>query len=326
MKVKAATIARDLGLSKATVSLALNHKPGVSEETKKLIFNYIDQVENGITTSKVIKIVNYARKQIDPTTTEVDLWTNTLAMFNKEAKKDGYLLSIDYIEDDLIEIEKLVIEYRQPLIAGIIIFANEMDKETFNLFKQINKPTIIYDNDYQDDHYSYVMIDNYHGLEEIIKLIKSKGFKQIGYLANQDNTFNFQKRREAFKTLITKYQLDGKIYITGNSVDTSYSVIKEGLENNLYPRVLISENYQISISAIKAFQDLQLELKKDVHLAGIDEIPNYFCYGYNLTVLKIAHSKRAKLAMMLLKDEIEQNDLQKFRVYSTCKLIIGDTL
>ena len=42
MKIKAAQIARDLGLSKATVSLALNDKPGVSEETKKMIFQYID--------------------------------------------------------------------------------------------------------------------------------------------------------------------------------------------------------------------------------------------------------------------------------------------
>ena len=65
MKIKAAQIARDLGLSKATVSLALNDKPGVSEETKKMIFQYIDRMEKGIdiVENNIIKIVNYSKKK-----------------------------------------------------------------------------------------------------------------------------------------------------------------------------------------------------------------------------------------------------------------------
>ena len=39
MKVKAADIARELQISKATVSLALNNKPGVSEQTRQEILD-----------------------------------------------------------------------------------------------------------------------------------------------------------------------------------------------------------------------------------------------------------------------------------------------
>ena len=38
MKVKSVDIARRLGLSKATVSLALNGKPGVNERTRQRVF------------------------------------------------------------------------------------------------------------------------------------------------------------------------------------------------------------------------------------------------------------------------------------------------
>ena len=44
MKIKAADIARNLNLSKATVSLVLNNKPGVSEKTRRRIFDYIEDV------------------------------------------------------------------------------------------------------------------------------------------------------------------------------------------------------------------------------------------------------------------------------------------
>ena len=170
MKIKAAQIARDLGLSKATVSLALNDKPGVSEETKKMIFQYIDRMEKGIdiVENNIIKIVNYSKKE-NIYGGEVDLWSEVLSEFNKEAKKDGYSLGIDYINDDIDEINKLIMECNQGHVVGAIVFANDLDEDIFKLFKQIKKPLIIYDNDFDDDNYSYVMIDNYQGMEKIIK-------------------------------------------------------------------------------------------------------------------------------------------------------------
>lgn len=327
MKIKAAQIARDLGLSKATVSLALNDKPGVSEETKKMIFQYIDRMEKGIdiVENNIIKIVNYSKKE-NIYGGEVDLWSEVLSEFNKEAKKDGYSLGIDYINDDIDEINKLIMECNQGHVVGAIVFANDLDEDIFKLFKQIKKPLIIYDNDFDDDNYSYVMIDNYQGMEKIIKLIVEKGFNEVCYLANSHDNYNFRKRRMAFTDLISKYNLTGRIFITGNDVESVYEAMKTELVDKSFPKVLISENYQVSIGTIKAIQEMNLSFKDDINLIGIDEIPDYFCYGHHLTALKIIHGKRAGVALSLLKREIEDHDVEKFKIYSTCRLVEGDTI
>lgn len=327
MKIKAAQIARDLGLSKATVSLALNDKPGVSEETKKMIFQYIDRMEKGIdiVENNIIKIVNYSKKE-NIYGGEVDLWSEVLSEFNKEAKKDGYSLGIDYINDDIDEINKLIMECNQGHVVGAIVFANDLDEDIFKLFKQIKKPLIIYDNDFDDDNYSYVMIDNYQGMEKIIKLIVEKDFNEVCYLANSHDNYNFRKRRMAFTDLISKYNLTGRIFITGNDVESVYEAMKTELVDKSFPKVLISENYQVSIGTIKAIQEMNLSFKADINLIGIDEIPDYFCYGHHLTALKIIHGKRAGVALSLLKKEIEDHDVEKFKIYSTCRLIEGDTI
>lgn len=327
MKIKAAQIARDLGLSKATVSLALNDKPGVSEETKKMIFQYIDRMEKGIdiVENNIIKIANYSKKE-NIYGGEVDLWSEVLSEFNKEAKKDGYSLGIDYINDDIDEINKLIMECNQGHVVGAIVFANDLDEDIFKLFKQIKKPLIIYDNDFDDDNYSYVMIDNYQGMEKIIKLIVEKGFNEVCYLANSHDNYNFRKRRMAFTDLISKYNLTGRIFITGNDVESVYAAMKTELADKSFPKVLISENYQVSIGTIKAIQEMNLSFKDDINLIGIDEIPDYFCYGHHLTALKIIHGKRAGVALSLLKKEIEDHDVEKFKIYSTCRLIEGDTI
>lgn len=327
MKIKAAQIACDLGLSKATVSLALNDKPGVSEETKKMIFQYIDRMEKGIdiVENNIIKIVNYSKKE-NIYGGEVDLWSEVLSEFNKEAKKDGYSLGIDYINDDIDEINKLIMECNQGHVVGAIVFANDLDEDIFKLFKQIKKPLIIYDNDFDDDNYSYVMIDNYQGMEKIIKLIVEKGFNEVCYLANSHDNYNFRKRRMAFTDLISKYNLTGRIFITGNDVESVYEAMKTELVDKSFPKVLISENYQVSIGTIKAIQEMNLSFKDDINLIGIDEIPDYFCYGHHLTALKIIHGKRAGVALSLLKKEIEDHDVEKFKIYSTCRLVEGDTI
>ena len=327
MKIKAAQIARDLGLSKATVLLALNDKPGVSEETKKMIFQYIDRMEKGIdiVENNIIKIVNYSKKE-NIYGGEVDLWSEVLSEFNKEAKKDGYSLGIDYINDDIDEINKLIMECNQGHVVGAIVFANDLDEDIFKLFKQIKKPLIIYDNDFDDDNYSYVMIDNYQGMEKIIKLIVEKGFNEVCYLANSHDNYNFRKRRMAFTDLISKYNLTGRIFITSNDVESVYEAMKTELVDKSFPKVLISENYQVSIGTIKAIQEMNLSFKDDINLIGIDEIPDYFCYGHHLTALKIIHGKRAGVALSLLKKEIEDHDVEKFKIYSTCRLVEGDTI
>ena len=42
MKIKAVDVARKLNISKATVSLALNDKPGVSQQTKEAVLRCIE--------------------------------------------------------------------------------------------------------------------------------------------------------------------------------------------------------------------------------------------------------------------------------------------
>lgn len=328
MKIKAAEIARQLGISKATVSLALNNKPGVSNETKKQILQYIDRVENGIVAKNeqnIIKILCFS-KQIKVTYhAEVDLWSGVLTEFSQEAKKDGFVIGIDYIGDTAKGIEQAINDCNQEHVAGVVLFATEMILSDFEPFKKINKPMVIYDNDFNDGNYSYIMIDNYHGLEKIIAHLINTNYNQITYLANAGDNYNFRERRYAFRDIVEKKGLTGDLVISGADVESSYLKIKDDLNNKLYHKAIICENYQVSIGAIKAVQELGLIINQDVVVVGIDEIPDYFCYGHKLTALKVSHNQRAFMAMVLLKQEILNQQTDKFRIYSSCELVKGDT-
>lgn len=329
MKIKLTQIARDLGLSKATVSLALNNKPGVSEDTKRLILGYINRIENGIETDndgKVIKLLCYSKSINLVYNAEVDLWSGVIGEFIREAKKDGFTIGIDYIGDSEEGIEQVIDECNnESYVVGVILFATMMNLKDFEPFKRINKPMVIYDNDFKDIDYSYVMIDNYHGIEKIIDYLVETKSKEITYLANTGDNYNFRQRRKAFDLLINQNGLNGEICYTGDEVESSYEIIKDNLVKQRYFKTIICENYQVSIGMIKAIQELGLKLNDDIRIIGIDEIPDYFCYGHKLTSLKVSHNQRAYMAIILLKQEILHHSCDKFRIYSSCELISGDT-
>ena len=52
MRLKAKEIAKELGVSPATVSLALNDRPGINQETKQRILDYIQEREEEIRQEK----------------------------------------------------------------------------------------------------------------------------------------------------------------------------------------------------------------------------------------------------------------------------------
>ena len=109
MKIKMVDIAKHLGVSKATVSLAVNGKPGVNEETRRMVLECLEEMkknngvipvkENIVTVSghpvnQMIKIVIVNHSKGAACNSETDLWSDVLATFDSEARRLGYLYGI----------------------------------------------------------------------------------------------------------------------------------------------------------------------------------------------------------------------------------------
>ena len=123
MKIKMVDIAKHLGVSKATVSLAVNGKPGVNEETRRMVLECLEEMkknngvipvkENIVTVSghpvnQMIKIVIVNHSKGAACNSETDLWSDVLATFDSEARRLGYLYGVTYLNDDIAQIEAVL--------------------------------------------------------------------------------------------------------------------------------------------------------------------------------------------------------------------------
>lgn len=331
MGVKMVEVARHLGVSKATVSLAVNGKPGVNEETRRKVLECIEMMKKNNnkmpemrqeyrteTADRMIKVVimNHRKKVVcDP---ELDLWSEVLTTFDAQAKKMHYIYSLTYM-NDTEEADTVIEECNMPLTAGVILFGTEMEEADFEILRKINKPIVIYDCEIQGGKYSSVCIDNAGAVQEALKLLEHSGVSDIKYLGTGKEIYNFRKRREAFRNaLIAKDHMPARddIVELGNTIPEITEQMLEWMDRHALPQAFIFENYQISIGVLTALRRKGIQVPHDVKLVGIDEIPEYIMADIPLTQIKIPHADRAVMAMGLLDSEIRNPKMAKIKIYA----------
>lgn len=340
MRVKAVQIAKELGISKATVSLALNHKPGVSEKTKKKVFACKEKLEkNGATQlfsitlpseKNIVKIVVASKGLRQVFAPEMDLWTEVHTVFVSEAKKSGYSVETIYVDIRQAKLDRLIEECNGSTVAGVILQATELDDKDISVFEKIKNPMVIYDNESTDSCHNCVVADNYLGVNRAVSYLFRKGYKDIIYMANTKEIYNFRKRREGFCKTLTEYNLNpyqpSRVVPVGSTIENICNKTKQYLDTRGLPDAFVLENYQVTIGVTMAMRERRIKVPEQVALIGIDEIPRYMTGDFRLTSVRVPHMERATLTMMLLRKEIEEQSSTKSRIMTDCRLIEGESV
>lgn len=338
MKVKAVDIAKALGISKATVSLALNNKAGISEETKKKILLYKNALEqdseasrpNGKKLQGSIKIVTYVKHGDiihDHESNTGNVLPDGLESLDRIARKAGLSLSITYFHEKEDNINQLIMSCKDENIVGIFLVATEMLPEDFKPFRQLNIPLMIFDNDFEDLSSDNTILNNRLAVKMGMKYLYQNGHKDVTYLYNSTTIYNFTTRRESFQEVSSKLGIHADMVEIGTKVQEIYRNMKVYIENgNHIPTAFFSENYVISMGVMKALQDCGYEVPNDVSLVGIDEIPTYALMDIPVTVVKVLQKNRAIVAMNRLLERINKKVNEPVQIVIGPEMILGKSV
>ena len=340
--VKAVEIARRLNISKATVSLALNGKPGVSRETREAVLQCKEELEQenpgyprkgpvpqSAEKATLIKLVLFDRALSVVCDSTLNLWTDTLRRFDHEAKKFGYSIGITYASPEKENIFAVVEECNHPQVAGVLLFATEMRDHDFTYFSGLRKPMVIYDNDLGSQHHC-IVADNEVITQRAVQGLAASGYRNLVYLAENFWIYNFEKRRIGYLAGLYTARLDKfkcPIIEVGETVEEAENFMQQWLAENPLPDAFLTENYRVSIGLIRALHTLGIEIPEQVGILGIDEIPAYMTEGIQLSCIRIDHRDRVPIAMKLLIQEIEEKpDGVKLNIVSRSQIIKGESL
>ena len=337
MRIKAKGIAKELGLSEATVSLALNDRPGVNENTKKRILECVREkqeklqenfeIQKKIVHGKVM-MLNYIKNGIIMKRSQEQ--NPIIEKIRETVKREGYTFEYRLFQEQFEEIGNLISECREKDVKGIYIMAAEMGKSDIYPFLELQIPIVAGDNLFYEEGINSFLIDNREGIRRGVDYLVDKGHSRIVYLAEDIDIFNFLERREAFVLEMAKREcgdVSNRIRHLGSNVEeVAFSMGKYLDEGMRGVTALILESSVISMGVIKALLERNVRIPMDISLIGFDAVAPVELPGFELTLIKETHTKRHLAAVKHLMQYMKDENEEIMRVYYRTRLFEGQTV
>lgn len=204
MKVAMKDIAEYLGISINAVSLALNNRAGVSDDTRMRVLRTADKMgyiskknkyERTFCSMNMCVMIQriYAR--------DMDFYGKVLYAVTEEAKKNSLDTVMGFFDDDAFIVPKALEERR---VSGIIIIGKIKD-ENIERLEEYNVPLVLVDHASLVNTVDSILTDNKLGGFIATKYLLDRGFKNIGYFGDLGYSLSIKERffgfQEAMKRL-----------------------------------------------------------------------------------------------------------------------------
>ncbi len=325
MKVKQSDIARQLNISTTAVSLAINNKPGVSEDTRRQVIDICRDIGYELpAVEKISQICGsiglYIYKKHGLVVSDTSFFSQVLEGIAMEAARRDIDLKYVYLSEKVNSREKMRDMLQSTDSDGIIVLATEMDKEDLKLLDYVNVPFVILDAYFEYAKMDTVLIDNIEATKKIVEYLLSCGHVKIGYLKSRIRIKNFRERESGLKQTMQKHNIkyDTKYeFKIGSTPETAYQDFFELLgQGRELPTAFFADNDIIAMGAMRALKDHNIRVPQDVSIVGFDGVPDSSVISPPLTTVRVRGRDLGNLAVSRLVDKIQNDSL----IYVTSRL------
>ena len=311
MASKIKQIADIAGVSPATVSLALNNKPGVAPATRARVMSIQESlskrdgtqsfnqlIKGSVRFLKIIKHSHIVNRDHDV------FIASYIEGMDKEARKHGYNLEITHISAG--QIQDFISHLNSSSSKGLIILGTELSAQDVLTFESINVPIVVIDTTYDFIKLDFVDMNNIEAMYQIVGYLKACNHSEIGFLwGEQVEARNFVLRREGFEQAMRYYNLP---FSAANNVFTVDSTFNEAYQGVLgfvrrglkLPTALVCANDLIASACLKAFKEAAVRVPEDVSLVGFDNLPMCEMIDPPLTTMQVSKHQIGERAMEIL--------------------------
>jgi LacI family transcriptional regulator len=332
MAVTANELARIVGVSTATVSLVLNNRPGVGEETRKKILETARQLgykklrRFDPSAIKNISLVIY--KKHGDVVSDTPFFAELIQGIEQQSRKTSYNLLIFYFYESQDYLEQLRAITRSSC-QGIILLATEMNPEDLRFFSHLSVPLVILDNFFSGANIDSITINNIQGSLEAVRYLTGVGHRRIGHLRSSVGISNFYERREGFLKGLGGLPAAARApsFSVTSTSEGAYRDMKKHLEANPeIPGAFFADNDIIAISCIRALREARYRVPEEVSVVGFDDIPASALIEPPLTTMRVPKRSMGAMAMERLIKKIEGETGETVRIELNTELVIRSSV
>ena len=325
--VTIADIAREAGVSRATVSLALNGRPGVAPETRRRILEIAEKLHyqpnasaRGLALQKTQTIgvivpdigsPFYAEliRGVEEEASRADYYLMLLTTAGKPSREEMYF--------------RLLGEQR---VDGIIVLTPRGDEALLRRIQAKGFPLVVVDRDIQSaDDVVEVVVDNFHGALAAVQHLIGLGYRRIAFINGIPELQASQDRRRGYQVALQEKGIDlrPEWVVEGEFTDAGgYRAMKRLLATDPPPEAVFAASDAMALGAIRAIREQGLRVPQDVAIVGFDDVPLAAQVDPPLTTVRQPISEMGRMACRLLVQLIQGEPVLQRKVVLHTQLVV----
>lgn len=330
-KITIKDIAQKLDLNFSSVSRALNNKPGVSEETRKLVMETAEKmgyhpnvIARGLVSNETKTIGILMPDIINPLFGEI----TTAIIETANANNYDVFLSISNWSSDK-EVDNIH-TILQKQVDGII--AKSIGERSTKMLEEANVPVIGYETWMMSNKFSAVSTDNKKGGIIAANHLIDCGYKKTAILHGPWKSSAGIHRREGFYEAYEGHSLkfdESLLYIGDYNIKSGYAMAKQMFREHSDIDSVFAGNDVMALGVLQFIAEQGIKPGKEFGVIGFDNISFSHLPQIELTTIKQPKYSIGRIMTKLVLDEIknknEGNKTLPQRILLEPELIVRNT-
>ena len=269
-------IARELGVSVATVSRALQNSPRISEQRRQMIQQFAR--EHNFTPNILAESLRHSRVQpmkvigvIIPEFVHY-YFSTILRGIEEEASAHGYRIMVAQSGEHYEREVQLCQSFYENKVCGVIV-SQAKDTQNYDHFQRLTDagvPLVFYDRICTGLNTSRVVVDDYMGAYNAVSYLINTGCRRIAYYGSQMNLEIAKNRFNGYKDALLKNRLpfDASLTRICDNRQDAEMITPNMFDGDRYPDAFFAVNDDTALGILYTVKRMGLRVPEDISICG----------------------------------------------------------
>lgn len=308
-------IAKEAGVSIATVSRVMNRSAFVSEKSTRRVMEAVQKL-NYVPNSMARSLSTSVSMSVGVVVPDINnpFFSKILKGVTAVADEKGYQVVL-YSSDEKEEKEQKILHtMREHRLRGIIIIPVSEDcRETLQRLKDFaakSMPIVLLDREVDDPTFDRVVTQDEEGVYRAVCALIQGGHRRIAIVTGPQRSRTGKERLRGYERAMKEFGIPlREEYIRHGDfqMDCAYEETLALCALEEPPTAIFSSNNMTTYGCLKAFGSLGMELGEDMALIGFDDIETLRWLNYDISVVSRDVYEMGCRAMRMLLEGFERD-------------------
>ncbi|QPC82358.1 LacI family DNA-binding transcriptional regulator [Phototrophicus methaneseepsis] len=310
-------IAEDLNVSSASVSRALNDRPGVGDALRARILerarelNYTSSViARGLATSQTFSLGFFVRQKPGLSTHSDPFYGEIMQGVEETCAQSDYHVTIGSLTDDVIENPQSFRFVREGRVDGMILAGPDIPSGFILAMLQTDLPVVLVDNNLPISRVHCINANSEEGAYQAASYLLELGHRRIGILSGPAQWPSNAKRVWGYTQALHEAGIEPTIvYADATTIDSGLETASKLLKESPDVTGILAVNDSMAIGAIRFANAAGYHVPQDLSVIGFDNIAWARFNNPPLTTLHIPKNQMGKEAAKRLLELLGDPDI-----------------